>query len=110
MNPSPAITFEANLELLSNEAIGPNTSQVETHVLHPDMHDESPDRGNTNRANHKNNRSTYTVSLNAGGGVRVLKHGDQFVEYGQKAIYLRDHYGVGYAPADRAILTIVSID
>ena len=39
---------------------------------------------------------------------RILRHGDTFTEFGVKAIYLRDTYGIGFATdPSRAVLEIV---
>jgi hypothetical protein len=106
-NPSPAITFSVDLTPLSNEAIGPNTSATTTAVLSPDMY-QGADNGTAARANRKNLVSTLLPSLQVSPD-RVLKHGDTFTEYGTKAVYLRKMYAVGYAPAERAYLTVTSV-
>lgn len=106
--PVPTIVFEVDLELLSTEAIGPKTNLVNPHMLHPTTHQDSPDNGLVEKSNFKNTRSTWNPSFLSAEN-RALKHGDQFTEYGQKAIYLRDTYGQGYAPNDRACLKIISV-
>jgi hypothetical protein len=113
-NPHPTINFQVNLEIPKTEAMGPVTNSHTSTLLHPDLHDSDPDRGRTNRAN----RTTYkTVSpwLQTGSGSQLmgilgdktLKHGDTFTLYGKQALYVRDNYAVGYAPADRAWLDVV---
>lgn len=94
-NPSPAITFSVDLTPFMNETMGPVTSEVSVGIPVLDT--------NTN-----NLRSSYFPSLTVSPN-HVLKHGDTFTEYGQKAVYLRDMYAVGYAPADRAYLTVESV-
>ena len=93
--PHPTITFEVKLDLNSTEAIGPNTNLVNPHMLHPSMHQDSPDLGRTQESNFKNTRSTWLSSLIPGGGIRQLKDGNQFTVSGQKAIYLRNQYVSG---------------
>lgn len=105
-NPSPAITFTVDLSILASEAFGPDTNQTDTGVLQPDQYGTSPDTGRTQFSNRRSTRSSWTPTLTLGN--RVWKHGDSFTEYGLQAVYLRDMYGVGYAPADRAILTITA--
>jgi hypothetical protein len=95
-NPSPAITFSINLTPFMNESMGPSTSSVSVGIPALD-------------ANATDHRSSYFPSLTVSPNF-VLKHGDSFTEYGQKAIYLRDMYAVGYAPADRAYLTVESVE
>lgn len=107
-NPSPAITFRADLSRLTSETIGPVTNAVEQGVLHPDAF-QSPDQGRTENANRVNTISAYLPTFKVSPD-KVLKHGDEFIEYGLKALYLRNMYGVGYAPADRAVLVVVSVD
>jgi len=108
-NPSPTITFQVDLTLLSNENIGPITNQVSTGVLSPDRYQESPDNAVVENSNRVNTVSGYFPSYTVSPDFSV-KHGDTIVEYGQKAIYLRNMYGIGYAPAERAILTVVSVE
>ena len=91
-NPTPAITFTVDLTPLMNETMGPTTHEMSFAVPVLD-------------SNGKNVRSSFLPSLTLGPN-RVVKHGDSFTEYGQKAIYLRNMYAVGYAPAERAYLTI----
>ena len=107
-NPVPTIVFQVNLALLNNESIGPVTNSVTTGVLSPDQYQVSPDNGVVENANRKSTRSSWLPSLQMAPNVD-LHDGDRFTEYGQRAVYLRDTYGIGYAPADRAYLTVVSV-
>lgn len=100
-NPSPAISFEVDLTLLRNEKVGPLTTEGQVNMEVSDLA--------ANRTTRRDQLSTYLPTLNVGGN-RILKHGDTFTEYGMKAVYLRDMYGVGYAPTERAYLKIVSVD
>jgi len=109
-NPSPTINFTVNLALTKTEDVGPLTNLNTSGILHPDMHQDDPDQGVTDIAQRQNHRSTwiptgFSVS-NILGSNRELKHGDTFTLYGTQAIYVRDMYGIGYAPADRAVLTV----
>ena len=106
-NPSPEITFRVNLELLSTEAIGPLTNERNPSILHPTQHVESPDRGRTDKAYLKNTRVAYIPGLTAAVN-RELRQGETFTAYGQQAIYIRDQFAVGYAPAERAVLEVVT--
>lgn len=114
-NPHPAITFEVNLKLNSAEAVGPKSNSKDVNILHPDRHSEDQDAAVTKIENRKNNRSTWVpnginisgIPASVLGPNRALKHGDQFTLYGMQALYVRDMYAEGYAPADRAWLTVV---
>lgn len=85
---APAIEFTVNLSRPQFEYTGTKTNEMLTVI-------------------------TPLVSLPETSSVDVdgtrLKHGDTFTAYGQKARYLRDTYGIGYAPSDRAILTVVNV-
>jgi hypothetical protein len=95
MNPTPAITFSVDLSHLMNEKLGPITNEAEVAVSELD-------------SNYSTNASTWLPTLTVSPNHK-LKHGDTFVAYGQRAIYLRDMYGVGYAPSERAYLVIESV-
>ena len=94
-NPSPAITFTVDLTPLMSETIGSVTHEVTVGI---------PVLDSTANARRSSWLPSITVSPN-----RVLRHGDSFTEYGQAAVYLRDMYAVGYAPADRAYLTVTLV-
>jgi len=94
-NPSPTLTFRVKLELNIAETLGPKTNEASTHMLHPSMHQDSPDLGRLEKAVFKHKRSTWLNSLLSGGGNRQLAHGDEFVEHGSKAIYIRNLYVSG---------------
>jgi hypothetical protein len=106
-NPTPAITFQVDFKLQMNEKIGPIENEKDVAVLHPDRYQEDQDNAILENANRVNLVGSHLPTMNLGN--RKLKHGDTFTEYGQKAVYLRDMYGVGYAPSDRAYLKVVSI-
>lgn len=97
-NPVPTITFTVDLTPLMNEDFGPRGNHKSVGV-------SSPDSANLPTASARRNGFLPGMQL----GNKSVKHGDIFVEYGQKAIYLRNTYGKGYAPAERAYLTITSV-
>lgn len=100
----PSFTFTVNLELFGTEQIGPNTNSVNPTMLHPSRYQSDQDNAQTEQSNFKNTRSTWNPGYILAN--RVLKHGDTFTVTGQKGLYLRDMYGIGYAPADRACLEV----
>jgi hypothetical protein len=101
----PSFTFTVDLSLFATEQIGPNTNSADVDVLHADQYQSSPDQGRTETSNRQNTRSTWLPNLLAGLN-RQLKHGDSFIVTGEKALYIRDTYGKGFAPADRAYLDV----
>ena len=105
-DPYPTITFRVNLELKSEEQIGPNTNEKDVSILHPDLHQNSADRGRLEKSNRVNTRSSWNPGL-LGAKNWALKDGDEFTQHGQQALYTRDTYAIGFAPADRAYLEIV---
>jgi hypothetical protein len=103
-NPTPAITFRVNLKPFSNEAFGPAAGV--TGVLSPDRHVSDQDSAIEALETRAGQRLAHLPSLSVGN--HKLVHGEEFTAYGQKAVYLRQMYAVGYAPAERAYLEIVS--
>ena len=101
----PTFTFTVNLELLKNEQMGPNTNVLTTGVLHPTRHQDDQDNARFEQSNFKNTRSTWIPGKLVGEN-RQLKHGDVFTQSGQKGLYTRNTYGIGFAPADRAFLEV----
>ena len=100
-NPTPAITFRADLTLQREMAFGPSTNESTVGARQIDSTIDLDTR--------RDQLSTFLPSFQVASN-RVLTHGDEFTEYGQKAVYLRDTYGIGYAPSDRAVLVIVSVE
>lgn len=98
----PAITFKVNLDTATSELIGPNTNSSRTGVLHPDMFDDSPDRGNINKAVHKNYATTFIPGFLCGENV-IKNDDDTFTVYGMKAVYIKNTYTTGVNP----ILSVV---
>jgi len=103
----PAITFQVSLDMFTTEVIGPLTSPRTYANISPDSFQTNSDTAVSEQNNRKYTRSTFFPG-NLAGENRVLKHGDTFTEYGQKAIYIRDRYAVGYALPHESYLTIVS--
>lgn len=93
-NLSPEITFTVNLAPTMNLTVGPLTNEKTVGVLPG------------SDSNQSNVVSALLPTLQISPDYQ-LKHGDTFTAYGQKAIYLRNMYAVGYAPADRAYLEVV---
>lgn len=87
----PIITFKLILDRSRTEQIGPNTNAREVTLLHPDMHDSSPDRGYLNSLEHAKQRISWLPGFLAAENINV---GDdlQFTAYGQKASYLKKTY------------------
>jgi len=102
----PSFTFTVNLELPLDEKIGPNTNEIVTGMLHPTRHQDDQDNAIAEQSNFKNTRSTWKPDLI--GMNYALKHGDTFTLTGAKGIYMKDMYGIGYAPADRACLEVTT--
>src|SRR5690606_8183143 len=105
-NPTPAIEFRVNLTLKKTEIVNHDGSTAA--MLHPDRFSEDQDAAVESIDYRKNLRSTFIPGLSAANN-HAMKHGDTFTEYGQKAVYLRATYGIGYAPADQACLDVVSV-
>lgn len=105
-NPTPAIEFRVDLTLLKQEVV--NNDGTQSAILHPDRYSSDQDAAVASIDYRKNLRSTFIPGL-SGANNRVMKHGDTFTEYGQKAVYLRSTYGIGYAAADQAYLVVVSV-
>ena len=101
----PSYTFTVDLSLVG-QLHGPNTNQSTVNALHPDQHQDSADRGRAEEAVRRDSLSTWIPNLLIAGN-RALKHGDSFTVTGQKGMHMRDTYGIGFAPADRAVLSVV---
>ncbi|MHA1949716.1 MAG: hypothetical protein ACW99G_06970 [Candidatus Thorarchaeota archaeon] len=101
----PVFNFRVNLELLSTEKIGPKTNSINVGMLHPTRHQDDQDNAVVEQSNFKDTRSTWKPGVLGMNG--AYKDGDTFTAYGVKGLYLRDTYGIGYAPADRACLEIL---
>jgi hypothetical protein len=101
----PIITFRVNLERNLDESIGPNLNSKSVSVLHPDMYDNSPERGRTNTAQHTDNKSTLLPGFLAGDNIVQIDN-NTIVAYGQRATYLMNTYTKGSNP----ILELVSVE
>lgn len=93
----PIITFAVNLGRFTEETVGPNTNSKSVNLLHPDMHDNSADRGRTNAANHQTQFSSHFPGLTAGENRKLADEGS-FTAYGQRASYLKKVYTTGTNP------------
>jgi hypothetical protein len=91
-NPYPAITFQVNLATVDA-----------ANFLTPDQYSQTPSYGRALTDQQSNNRVTFIPGLEICGN-RELKHGQQFTEYGLKAVYLKKTY----ADVDHPILTVLS--
>jgi hypothetical protein len=99
----PIITFRVNLQRNINEQIGSNLNAKDVNMLHPDLHDNSQDRGRTNAAQHDANKSTWLPGFLGGSNIVQIDN-NTFVAYGQRATYLKNTYTNGPNP----ILEVVS--
>ena len=99
----PIITFQVNLDRPRNEQIGPNTNSKDTNLLHPDLHDNSPDRGRINSVNHDTQKISWMPGFLAGENIFLNDNGS-ITAFGRKATYLKDTYTTGPDP----LLTILS--
>lgn len=102
----PSFTFTVDLSIVA-ALHGPNTNQSSVNALHPDQHQDSADNGRVEESVRRDSLSTWIPNLLHAGN-RNLKHGDSFTVTGLKAMHMRDTYGIGFAPADRAVLTVVA--
>ena len=87
----PIITFKIKLDRHSSEKIGPNTNSRDVSLLHPDMHDNSPDRGRTNSLEHAKQSINWLPGFLASENIN-LGNDVEFTVYGQKASYLKKTY------------------
>lgn len=87
----PIITFKVKLDRRTNESIGTNTNSRSVNLLHPDMHDNDPDRGATNAAQHQAQFISWLPGL-LGAENLELDDDFQFTAYGAKATYLKTNY------------------
>jgi len=87
----PIIVFRIKLDRNRNEKIGPNTNSRNVNMLHPDMHDNSPDRGYTNSLEHAKQSVTWLPGFLAAENISVGEN-FEFTAYGQKATYLKKTY------------------
>ena len=100
-NPKPAITFKVNLE----------TPSRQSHLM-PNRTETAGNETTSEANNQKDTRWMYIPGLNPGsnyygGFPSQLKHNSTFVEYGLKAIYLKNLYATGLPDA---LLSVVSTD
>jgi len=117
----PIITFQVNLEIQSEEEVGPNTNLVNPHMLNPFRYQSDQDNAVDEQSNLKNTRGLWLPGLLAGENMAgtmgvtnkrdLLHHGDQFTLSGQKAMYVKDTYTNGVTgDATSSPLFVYSID
>lgn len=87
----PIYTFKVLMKRQREETIGPLTHAKTADVLHPDMHDNSPDRGNTNAANHETQFRPFIPGKLRGQNITRNDDGT-ITAYGQLAQYLKQEY------------------
>lgn len=64
--------YSADLRLNTTEKIGPKTNSRDVAILHPDMHQDSPDRGREHMATRPAHRSTWLPGKLAGSNVNLV--------------------------------------
>lgn len=87
----PIITFKVLMQRRAQESIGPLTNLKTGDVLHPDMHDNDPDRGRSNSGNHESQYSPLLPGFLRGQNI-VRNDDGTFTAYGQLATYLKKEY------------------
>ena len=87
----PIYTFKVLMQRRREETIGPLTHAKTADVLHPDMHDNSPDRGRTNSEFHETTfRPLLPGKLR---GQNITRNDDGTITaYGELAVYLKKEY------------------
>lgn len=99
----PIYTFKVNLDRLRNEVVGPNTNQKSVNLLHPDMHQTSPDRAQSQMAQHQKSNIAWLPSLFPGTNFDINDDGT-ITAYGQQAAYLKQTY----ADVENPLLTLIN--
>jgi len=87
----PIYTFKVLLTRPSAEKFGTITNQSVGDVLHPDLHDNSPDRGRTNSANHETQYHQFIPGFLRGSNI-VRNDDGTFTAYGAQGTYLKEQY------------------
>lgn len=87
----PIYTFKVLMNRQRNETIGPITNAKSVNLLHPDMHDNSPDRGVINAANHQTQFQPFIPGKLRGQNI-VRNDDGTFTAYGQLGTYLKTQY------------------
>lgn len=99
----PVYTFQVNINLNSNEAIGPVTNQSFVSVLHPDLYQSSPDLGRAQKVVRHLQNTTWFATEHAAGNIEIKDNGT-IVVYGSHGTYLKNTFTVGNNP----LLTLIS--
>ncbi len=87
----PIYTFSVIMTRQLEENIGPITNSRSVSMLHPDRHDNSPDRGNANAANHETQFQGYLPGFLRGRNI-VRNDDGTFTAYGTEGTYLKVNY------------------
>ena len=87
----PIYTFHVIMNRQLEENIGPITNSKSVSMLHPDRHDNSPDRGNANAANHQTQFQPYIPGFLKGNNI-VRNDDGSFTAFGAQGTYLKTQY------------------
>ena len=87
----PIYTFKVLMKRQLEESVGPVTNSKSVSMLHPDQHDNSPDRGQTNQANHETQYQPYIPGFLRGNNI-VRNDDGTFTAYGAQGTYLKEQY------------------
>lgn len=87
----PIITFRVIMNRRAQETIGPLTNARTGDVLHPEMHQTSPDDGRTMAAQTEASFKPFIPGFLRGSNI-TLNDDDTFTAYGQQAVYLKTQY------------------
>lgn len=93
----PIYTFRVKLDRPATQKVGPITNSRDVVMLHPDMHDSSPDRGRANAAQHTSQKLAFLPGLLAAGGI-IRNDDETFTAYGAQAVHLKKTYVDGPEP------------
>jgi hypothetical protein len=87
----PIYTFKVLMKRQLEENVGPVTNSKSVSMLHPDQHDNSPDRGQTNQANHETQYQPVIPGFLRGSNI-VRNDDGTFTAYGEQGTYLKEQY------------------
>lgn len=120
---NPLVVAFANLELKTEEAVGPKTNSRNVKMLHPDMHQTSPDQGRVELTNRHHTVSTWlptknknNIALQHFGSLSDTDANGYRVFTGAEGLYVKNQYArlvlvggdpVVPVPEDRQYLNIV---
>jgi hypothetical protein len=87
----PIYTFKVLMKRQLEENVGPVTNNKSVSMLHPDQHDNSPDRGQTNQVNHETQYQPIIPGFLRGNNI-VRNDDGTFTAYGAQGTYLKEQY------------------